>query len=71
MLTIKKITAEKSNELLQKGGINFILFPGEEFDAQVFAEWHDYSASEAECKAVDAALADLDDNQALKIDVKD
>lgn len=68
MITIKKISATAANDLLQQGGLNWVLFQGDDFDAGLYEEWSAYAPTETDIKAVEAALAKLDADEALKVD---
>lgn len=65
MLKMEIISAEKANEIIQTGGLNFILFEGDQFEYDVWYEWRGVELSEdeicqicicAECLVWDQAL---------------
>lgn len=70
MLIITTISATKANEILQQGGLNWILFCGDDFDDDLLEEWAGYAPTAAEIDSVRAALAELDEDQALQIEVE-
>tara|TARA_R110000850_G_scaffold275207_1_gene414151 strand:+ start:24003 stop:24218 length:216 start_codon:yes stop_codon:yes gene_type:complete len=67
MITIKKISANQANEKLQQGGLSWILFRGDDFDAGLFEEWCGYAPTDEESQAVSVALSDIDEDQALEL----
>tara|TARA_R100001377_G_C3159419_1_gene99178 strand:- start:458 stop:673 length:216 start_codon:yes stop_codon:yes gene_type:complete len=67
MITIKRISASQANEKLQQGGLNWILFHGDDFDAGLFEEWCDYAPTDEDVDLVSAAICDLDGDQALEL----
>jgi hypothetical protein len=63
------ISAFEAYDKLQGGGLWWILFPEESFEAGEFALWSDYYPTESDCQQVQAALDELTSNQALQLTV--
>ena len=72
MITHDVISAEQANEILQGGGLNWVLFYGDEFEIGTFCEWLDIDPGEhldfwQEAKAVQDELGRMCEGEALAI----
>ena len=69
MLRTRIITAAQAHELIEGGGLNWIIFAGDRFDAELFADWTGYTATERERKVVDSLAAALTEKAALQVEL--
>jgi hypothetical protein len=68
MIGIKKISSKAAHARLQQGGLNWILFKGDDFDSGLFEEWSGTAPTPAEYQAVLDSLADMGDDDAIQIE---
>jgi hypothetical protein len=69
-IIINTITDIEAADKIQSGGLTWILFEKDTFDADDFAGWSCYYPTNKECEQVQAALDNLASSQALEILVK-
>lgn len=67
-ITIDIITTERAQEILQGGGMHWILFSGDRFDASLFEEWTDIRLDDNKLAEVELQVRLLEPHEALHIE---